>query len=63
MTTRIARIVRMGKLGGYAALLGGALLEIDGHMLWPSLEAVLAEVHRLGIETASAVIDTRSVTG
>ncbi len=63
MTTQIARIVRMGKLGGYAALLGGALLEIDGHMLWPSLEAALAEVHRLGIETASAVIDTRSVTG
>jgi len=63
MTTRIARIVRMGKLGGYAALLGGALLEIDGHMLWPSLDAVMADVQRLGIETAGAVIDTRSVTG
>lgn len=63
MTTRITRIVRMGKLGGYAALRGGALLEIDGHMLWPSLDAVMADVQRLGIETAGAVIDTRSVTG
>jgi hypothetical protein len=63
MTTRIARIVRMGKLGGYAALLGGALLEIDGHMLWPSVEAVIADVQRHGVETSRAMIDTRSVTG
>lgn len=63
MTSRIARIVRMGKLGGYAALLGGALLEIDGHMMWPSLEAVVADVQRLGVQTAGGVIDTRSVTG
>ncbi|MFD1627891.1 hypothetical protein [Azospirillum griseum] len=63
MTTRMARVVRMGKLGGYAVLLGGAMLEIDGRMLWPSMDAVMEMVGRHGMTVASWVIDTGTVTG
>ncbi len=63
MTTRMARIVRMGKLGGYAVLLGGAMQEIDGRMLWPSMEAVRERLARHSMTVASWVIDTGTVTG
>ncbi len=61
MASPIARIVCMGKLGGYSALLDGRLLEVDGRALWPSSAALIMDLRRVGVECSSHVIDTRSV--
>ena len=60
MVSRMARIVHMGKLGGYAALLDGALLELDGRLLWPSAGALSEAVRRTGVEPSDLIVDTRS---
>ena len=61
MAERIARIVCMGTVGGFSALLDGAMLDVDGVMLWPTAAALMTDARRLGIATSSLVIDTRSV--
>ncbi|MGF7173290.1 hypothetical protein [Azospirillum doebereinerae] len=61
MAARVARIVCMGKLGGYSALLGGRMLEVDGRMLWPSAAALIMDAHRIGVEVSTHVIDTRTI--
>lgn len=58
MVSRMARIVHMGKLGGYAALLDGKLLEL-GRFLWPSVSAVGEAVRRAGIVPSDMIVDTR----
>ncbi|PWC33004.1 hypothetical protein TSO352_20815 [Azospirillum sp. TSO35-2] len=58
----MVRIVHMGKLGGYAALLGGALLELDGRILWPSVKTLTDAAQRAGIGVCDQILDTRSVT-
>ena len=63
MVSRMARIVHMGKLGGYAALLGGALVELEGRLLWPSAEALGDAMRRAGVQPSTLVIDTRSPAG
>lgn len=63
MVSRMARIVHMGKLGGYAALLGGALLELDGRLLWPSAGALTEAIRRAGIQPSDLILDTRSPSG
>lgn len=60
MVSRMARIVHMGKLGGYAALLDGKLLELDGRLLWPSVSAVGEAVRRAGIVASDMILDTGS---
>lgn len=60
MASRMARIVRMGKLGGYAALLDGKLLELESRFLWPSAAAVSDAVRRAGITPSDMILDTRS---
>lgn len=62
MAARVARIIRMGKLGGYAALLNGVFLEVEGRMLWPSASALIMDARRIGVETSTHVIDTHSVS-
>lgn len=63
MVSRMARIVHMGKLGGYAALLDGALLEPDGRILWPSVSALTEALRRAGITPSDMILDTRSPAG
>lgn len=63
MAKRIARIICMGRLGGYTALLGGALLEVDRRMLWSSAEALMADARRIGVEISNLTIDTRTFIG
>ncbi|MBF5094390.1 hypothetical protein F1643_07730 [Azospirillum sp. INR13] len=63
MVSRMARIVHMGKLGGYAALLEGALLELDGRLLWPSAGALSEAMRRAGIQPSDLILDTRSPAG
>lgn len=63
MAARVARIICMGKLGGYTARLDGALLEVDGRALWPSAPALIMDLRRLGVEASTHIIDTRSVIG
>lgn len=63
MVSRMARIVHMGKLGGYAALLDGALLELDGRLLWPSAGALSEAIRRAGIQLSDLILDTRSPAG
>ncbi|MBP2299206.1 hypothetical protein [Azospirillum picis] len=58
MTSRMARIVHMGKLGGYAALLDGALIEIAGRMVWASADALADAARCGGIALSDLVIDT-----
>ncbi|PWC86327.1 hypothetical protein TSH100_13375 [Azospirillum sp. TSH100] len=53
----------MGKLGGYAALLDGKLLELEGRFLWPSASAVGEAARRAGIVPSDMIIDTRSPGG
>ncbi|WP_082109208.1 hypothetical protein [Azospirillum thiophilum] len=60
MTSRMARIVHMGKFGGYVALLDGTLLELDGRMLWPSVEALTLAARRAGIVPSDIIADTQS---
>lgn len=60
MASRMARIVQLGKLGGYAALLDGKLLELEGRFLWPSAAAVSDAVRRVGITPSDMILDTRS---
>lgn len=62
MVSRMARIVHMGKLGGYAALLEGTLLELDGRLLWPSTGALSEAMRRAGIQPSDLILDTRSPT-
>ncbi|SMH58515.1 hypothetical protein [Azospirillum agricola] len=63
MAVRIARIIHMGKVGGYAARIDGALLEVDGRMLWPSSAALIMDARRIGVEVSTHVIDTSSIIG
>ncbi|WP_244434202.1 hypothetical protein [Azospirillum sp. B506] len=56
----MARIVHMGKLGGYAALLGGELLDLEGCILWPSASALSEAVRRAGHMPSDLILDTRS---
>lgn len=63
MASRMARIVHMGKLGGYAALLDGALLQLDGCLLWPSASALTEALRQAGITPSDLILDTRSPTG
>ena len=60
MVSRMARIVHMGKLGGYSALLNGAMLELEGRLLWPSGRALKDAMHRAGIQPSEMIIDTCS---
>lgn len=60
MASRMARIVHMGKFGGYVALLDGTLLELDGRMLWPSAEALTVAARRAGIMPSDIIADTQS---
>lgn len=60
MVTRMARIVHMGKLGGYAALLGGAMLELEGRLLWPSERTLGEALRRAGVQSSDLILDTRS---
>lgn len=50
----------MGKLGGYSALLNGAMLELEGRLLWPSGESLKEAMLRAGIQPSELVIDTCS---
>ncbi|WP_148219459.1 hypothetical protein [Azospirillum sp. B510] len=59
----MARVVHMGKLGGHAALLGGALLELEGRILWSSASGLTEALVRAGIASSSLIIDTRSPAG
>ncbi|WP_434622509.1 hypothetical protein [Azospirillum sp. B2RO_4] len=59
----MARIVHMGKLGGYAALLDGALLELDSRILWPSVPALTEALRQAGITPSDLILDTRSPAG
>lgn len=63
MDSRMARIVHMGKLGGYAALLDGTLLELDSRILWPSVPALTEALRRAGIMPSDLILDTRSPAG
>ena len=63
MVSRMARIVHMGKLGGYAALLDGTLLELDSRILWPSVSALTEALRRAGITPSDMILDTRSPAG
>lgn len=63
MVSRMARIVHMGKLGGYAALLEGALLELDGRLLWQSTGALSEAMRCAGIQPSDLIFDTRSPAG
>lgn len=63
MVSRMARIVHMGKLGGYAALLDGTLLELDSRFLWPSVSALTEALRRAGITPSDMILDTRSPAG
>ncbi|XEY20835.1 hypothetical protein ABMY26_30925 [Azospirillum sp. HJ39] len=56
----MARIVHMGKFGGYVALLDGTLLELDGRMLWPSVEVLTVAARRAGIMPSDIIADTQS---
>ncbi|SMF32984.1 hypothetical protein SAMN02982917_1623 [Azospirillum oryzae] len=60
MVSRMARIVHMGKLGGYAALLDGTLLELDSRILWPSVPALTEALRQAGITPSDLILDTRS---
>lgn len=60
MVSRMARIVHMGKLGGYSGLLNGAMLELEGRLLWPSEESLKEAMRRAGIQPSELIIDTRS---
>ena len=50
----------MGKLGGFAALLDGRLLELEGRFLWPSVSAIGEAVRRAGMVSSDMILDTRS---
>ncbi|WP_376960822.1 hypothetical protein ABNQ39_22775 [Azospirillum sp. A26] len=63
MASRMARIVHMGKLGGFAALLDGRMLELEGCFLWPSATALSDAARRAGIALSDLILDTRSTTG
>lgn len=63
MDSRMARIVHMGKLGGFAALLDGRMLELEGYFLWPSATALSGAARRAGIALSDLILDTRSTTG
>ncbi|WP_395454470.1 hypothetical protein ACHMW5_12585 [Azospirillum melinis] len=63
MASRMARIVHMGKLGGFAALLDGRMLELEGCFLWPSATALSGAARRAGIALSDLILDTRSTTG
>ena len=63
MASRMARIVHMGKLGGFAALLDGRMLELEGCFLWPSAAALSGAARRAGIALSDLILDTRSTTG
>lgn len=63
MASRMARIVHMGKLGGFAALLDGRMLELEGYFLWPSATALSDAARRAGIAMSDMILDTRSTTG
>lgn len=63
MVSRMARIVHMGKLGGYAALLDGTLLELDSRILWPSVSALTEALRQAGITPSDMILDTRSPAG
>lgn len=62
MASRMARIVHMGKLGGFAALLDGRMLELEGCFLWPSAPALSDAAQRAGIALSDLILDTRSTT-
>lgn len=62
MVSYMARIVHMGKLGGYAALLGGAMLELEGRLLWPSERTLGEALRRAGVQSSDLILDTRSTT-
>nr|WP_222530455.1 hypothetical protein [Azospirillum sp. 412522] len=62
MASRMARIVHMGKLGGFAALLDGRMLELEGRILWPSATALNEALRRAGIASSDLILDTRSTT-
>lgn len=53
----------MGKLGGYVALLDGALLELESRILWPSASALMEALRRVGITPCDMILDTRSPAG
>lgn len=63
MVSRMARIVHMGKLGGYAALLDGTLLELDSRILWPTVSALTEALRQAGITPSDMILDTRSPAG
>jgi len=62
MASRMARIVHMGKLGGFAALLDGRMLELESCFLWPSASALSGAAQRAGIALSDLILDTRSTT-
>ncbi|AWB07483.1 hypothetical protein A6A40_20875 (plasmid) [Azospirillum humicireducens] len=60
MASRMARIVHMGKLDGYSALLNGTMLELEGRLLWPAEEPLKEAMRRAGLQPSELIIDTCS---
>lgn len=63
MSSHMARIVRLGSVGGFAALFRGDLLEVRERTHWWSSEQLLADAVSLGIEVSPYIMDTTHVVG
>lgn len=61
MAGKMAQIIRLGGVDGFAAVVNGSLLELGTRCLWPTAEALRRDAEREGVATSPYIIDTRPV--
>ncbi|WP_211109108.1 hypothetical protein [Azospirillum tabaci] len=55
---RLARLIYMASVGGYMAVRGDTLVQLDGRMLWPTADALIRDAAAAGVPVSSHVINT-----
>lgn len=55
---RLARLIYMASVGGYMAVRGDTLVQLDGRMVWPTADALIRDAAAAGVPVSSHVINT-----